>query len=121
MYFVQVSDGAGTQELESKIDLILTFERHAGAEFLAMPTYQALVRPSGGYALSHESFSSPRLAHNLGYVVSQTHMSIADCEGVVEHASSSTMDQLQGCLVDLRISRYALFAFYQCTLLIGVY
>jgi hypothetical protein len=93
-----------------KLVPILTVERHTGAEFLAMPAYQALVRPSGGYALSHESFSSPQLAHNLGYIVSQTHMSIADCEGVVENSSSSTLNQLQGCIVDLRISRYVLFS-----------
>jgi hypothetical protein len=87
----------------------LFFKRLSGAEFLAMPAYQALAGPSGGYALPHESFSSPQLAHNLGYIVSQTHMSVADCEGVVDNASSSTMNQLEGCLVDLRISRYALF------------
>ena len=106
MYFVRVSEEAEAHEMKIEVGTDSYFERHAGAEFLAMPTYQALVRPSGGYALSHESFSSPRLPHNLGYILSQTHMSIADCEGLVENASSSVMDQLQGCLVDLRIARY---------------
>lgn len=96
--------------------ILTRLERHAGAEFLAMPAYQALAGPSGGYALPHDSFSSPQLAHNLGYIVSQTHMSIADCEGVVDNASSSTMNQLQGCLVDLRMSRYCYIFFATTTL-----
>jgi hypothetical protein len=44
-------------------------------------------------------------------------MSIADCEGVVDNASSSTMNQLEGCLVDLRMSRYCFISFATTTLL----
>lgn len=51
-----------------------------GLESLGIPAFQALVKPSEGYALSHDSFSSPQLVHNLSYVISKTQMSIAVCE-----------------------------------------
>ena len=81
-----------------------------GAESLGIPAFQALVKPSEGYALSHDSFSSPQLAHNLSYIVLQTQMSIAVCEevgGATESVGSpSVLNQLEGCIADIRISSF---------------
>ncbi len=80
-----------------------------GAESLGIPAFQALVKPSEGYALSHDSFQAPPLAHNLSYVVSLTQMSIADCSqalDMVEGAPPSIENHLEGCIADIRTSRY---------------
>jgi len=80
-----------------------------GAESLGIPAFQALVKPSEGYALSHDSFASPPLAHNLSYVVSQTQLSLANCDEAAEapEVAPATLaaNQLEGCIADIRISR----------------
>ena len=82
---------------------------YKGAESLGIPAFQALVKASEGYALSHDSFQAPPLAHNLSYVLSQTQMSIADCSqasDMVEGAPPSIENHLEGCIADIRTSRY---------------
>lgn len=94
---------------------LLLFEMcFVGAESLGIPAFQALVKPSDGYALSHDSFALPPLAHNLDYVVSQTQMSIADCRQEEDSetteggaAPPSVANHLEGCIADVRMSRYA--------------
>lgn len=84
-----------------------------GAESLGIPAFQALVKPSEGYALSHDSFASLPLVRNLSYVVSQTQMSIADCGDDDSEMSEGgnvplPANQLEGCIADVRISRYVI-------------
>jgi hypothetical protein len=80
-----------------------------GAKTLGISAFQALVKPSKGYALLHESFQTPPLAHNLSYVASQMQISIADCSqasDIVEGSSPSIKHHLEGCIVDIPTSRY---------------
>lgn len=79
---------------------------------MGIPAFQALVKSSEGYVLSHDSFAAPPMAHNLAYVVSQTHISIADCVEAssdgAEGISPLPENHLEGCIVDVRISRCVL-------------
>ena len=71
-----------------------------GVHALGMPAFQALVDPSGGYALPHESFHhGTQFRLNLGHVLSHTHMSRTD-------DSDSLLNHLSECLVDLRMSSF---------------
>lgn len=61
---------------------------------MALPAYQALVEPSGGYVLSHMSLDSPQLTHNLNFVLQNTYISRSSSPGSGE----------EGNLTDSRVS-----------------
>ena len=71
-----------------------------GLHALGMPAFQALVEPSGGYALPHESFhQGTQFQSNLTHVMTQTHMSrTVDMD--------SLLNQMSECLIDLRMSSF---------------
>ena len=86
-----------------------------GSSELGFPAYLSLVEASSGYVISHDSFASSRLQFNVGYVLQHTHMSLSvfptqnmdqsDAGDIPE--SSQTLDEIyiNGCTVDLRMSR----------------
>jgi Sec23/Sec24 trunk domain/Sec23/Sec24 zinc finger len=71
-----------------------------GVHALGMPAFQALVNPSGGYALPHQSFHEGTQFHvNVAHILAQTHMSrMVDTDAL--------LNQLSECLVDLRMSSF---------------
>lgn len=70
-----------------------------GAAELGMPVYQALVEPSSGYAISHDTFLTSHLRHNLQYILQSTFLS-----GLYA-PETSDMNWIDGCFVDLRLPR----------------
>lgn len=87
-----------------------------GSAELGLPAYQSLVEPSSGYVLSHDSFTTPHLEHNVGFIVQQTHISMAqffeesqDDKFVAspeQHLLSHHGTWVDGCMVDIRMSRF---------------
>ena len=71
-----------------------------GAAELGIPAYQALVEPSSGYVLSHDSFlaGTEHLTRNLQFILLQTFMSGIYAEETQE------MNWIDGCIVDLRMA-----------------
>jgi hypothetical protein len=70
-----------------------------GASELGMPAYLALVEPSAGYALAHDSFTTTHLLHNLQYLLQHTFLSGMYAEETPEK------NWIDGCVVDLRMPR----------------
>lgn len=75
------------------IDVLCT-----GSLELAMPAYQSLVQASSGYALAQDSVQE--LKRNLQFLWKETALSGQYTE------SAHPQDWVDGCLVDLRMSRY---------------
>lgn len=80
-----------------------------GTTALGIPALQSLVAPSSGYALPHASFSDEQFRHNLRHLLKHTRISKSLCEG----------PGLDGCILDLRMPRYAMLSlfydiFYVC-------
>lgn len=75
----------------------------AGANELGLPAYQALVEPSGGYVLPHNSFSTPQLEQNLGFLLQKTFMSRScdDLDDLDDDGEQGTPE----CFVDFRSDR----------------
>ncbi|KAL3942917.1 MAG: hypothetical protein SGBAC_002989 [Bacillariaceae sp.] len=61
----------------------------SGVTELAIPAYQALVEPSGGYVMSHISLSSKQLKQNFNWVLQNTYTS---CSPVVDSDDTGTND-----------------------------
>ena len=74
-----------------------------GAGALGMHAYQALVEPSAGYALPHDTFDSDQFDHNLQYVVGQTYMSSLDTKA---SSGDKAIGRLDECVMDIRLPRY---------------
>ena len=91
---VQYFESTG-KDAEGGIDVFLS-----GVGSLGLQAYQALVDPSGGYALPHDSFASEQFSANLNYVLCQTNVS----RYVTEDASNN----IDGCIVDVRMSEFML-------------
>lgn len=105
-----------------------------GSSELGLPAYQSLVEPSSGYVLSHDSFArTPHLRHNVGFVLQQTHMSLGhffyepdddndedavftNPEASQQHHIAPSQDGtwIDGCTVDIRMSRYAFLDSSMC-------
>jgi hypothetical protein len=104
-----------------------------GSSELGLPAYQALVEPSSGYVISHDTFVTPHLQHNLRFLLEQTGMSLAhfrhepttnssdddddddDDDDIHENDKTPMIPQkdkpvsfgtwIEGCTVDFRMSR----------------
>lgn len=88
------------------IDVLCT-----GATDLGLPSYQALVEPSAGYVLPHECFTSPHLEHNLSYLMKSTFACGQQLDGIDSSRGKRFSGQenfVDDCVVELRMSRYAL-------------
>lgn len=81
------------RDAEGGIDVFLS-----GAGSLGLQAYQALVDPSGGYALPHDSFASDQFDANLQYVVCQTK--------VYRSTTKESPDKIDGCIADVRMSEF---------------
>lgn len=73
-----------------------------GVAELALQAYQALVEPSAGYALVHETFasSSPHLGHHLRYLWQNTYASFA------APSTTGTPSVRQAAIMDVRFSSF---------------
>jgi Sec23/Sec24 zinc finger/Sec23/Sec24 trunk domain len=81
------------REMDGSIDVFLS-----GAALLGLQAYQALVDPSGGYALPHDTFASEQLESNLHFIICQTKVN-----------RSVTLDlsqSMNGCIADIRMPSY---------------
>jgi hypothetical protein len=67
-----------------------------GAAALGLPAYQALVEPSAGYVLTHESFTTPHLTQHLQHIWEQTFVS----------RRPNAVNALSSCLLDVRVSSF---------------
>jgi hypothetical protein len=104
-----------------------------GSSELGLPAYQALVEPSSGYVISHDTFVTPHLQHNIQFLLQQTSMSLAHFlqkpitsssdddndsdydDGMRQRDSIQKIPQkdnpvsfgtwIEGCTVDFRMSR----------------
>ena len=79
----------------------------SGSTALGMPAFLALVRPSDGFALTHETFASEEAAANLRHVLGKTHISKAGnsqrTNGTPNTSDDTTkLNKLTGCLLDIR-------------------
>ena len=99
----------------SKFLFFISFLK-TGAHELALPVFQAMVEISGGYVLPHDTFTTPHLQHNLEFILKETYLSKTKRETFLDstvihsimsppHRTTTTTD-LEGCVVDLRISGY---------------
>jgi hypothetical protein len=70
----------------------------SGPTELALPAYQALVEPSGGYVISLLSFESQKLEHNLKFLLDNTYMSRS--RYIPEELSDD--DSGAECILDIR-------------------
>lgn len=105
---IDVVDPMGLARAMAYFDLVAKSVEHAGIDVLctgsselAMQSYQALVEHSSGYVLPHESFTSQHLQCNLKFLLQQTYMSAVESDQ--EDEVPLDMD---GCIIDLRMSRY---------------
>jgi Sec23/Sec24 trunk domain len=79
-----------------------------GSSELGFPAYLSLVEASSGYVISHDTFASTRLQFNLGYILQHTHMSRSyksDSSNLPDTSQPIGDACINGCLVDLRMSR----------------
>jgi hypothetical protein len=82
-----------------------------GNSALGVSALLALVKPSGGYVLSHSSFEDAACYHDMSFVCRETRMSRAmtdnrDADNVgLRMASAHAMNSLNGVIVDLRMPR----------------
>ena len=79
----------------------------SGSTALGMPAFLALVRPSDGFALTHETFASGEASANLRHVLGKTHISKAGksqrTDGTPNTSGDTTkLNKLDGCLLDIR-------------------
>ena len=92
--------GSAASELGVAVDVLCT-----GALELALPAYQALAEPSSGYVLSHMTFTTEHLQHNLEYILKQTYVSGLYFDlpqgGIVLPPMDSNW--IDGCIVDFRV------------------
>lgn len=80
----------------------------SGALELALPAYQALVEASSGYAISHDTFTTPHLFHNASFILDRTRMSLGlfrEQETDERTMPTELESWLEGCTVDIRLSR----------------
>lgn len=78
-----------------------------GAHELGLPVFQALVEPSGGYVIPHETFTTNHLSQNLEFLLNETFLSKSkrdNADSTVNVAATSNSAQLEGCMVDMRIA-----------------
>ena len=68
-----------------------------GASELGIPAYQALVEPSSGYVLSHDSFVTSHLTNNMKFLWNETFMSGVYAEEMQDQ------NWIDGCMLDLRM------------------
>lgn len=73
-----------------------------GSNELALPAYQALVEPSGGYVLPHLSFTTLHLEQNLSFVVKNTFIS----KSKLDEADTAGGTPVAECLVDVRAAEF---------------
>lgn len=88
-----------------------------GALELGLPSYEALVLPSAGYVLPHATFATPHLRHNMGFVLKHTFVSTApmnESEDDSGQPSSHREVWMDGCIIDLRTSRYVYSHYMGC-------
>lgn len=100
---VKYFEAIGKDAIESRIGIDVFL---SGAGNLGLQAYQACVDPSGGYALPHESLASPQFEFNLKYVLSQTYVSRSDKNTNKDSSASSSMNEIDGCIVDVRMSEF---------------
>jgi hypothetical protein len=93
--FFEATGKDASDENRIGIDVFLS-----GAGSLGLQAYQALVDPSGGYALPHDSFASPQFKFNLEYLLSQTFVARSASD------DPSAMNDIDGCVVDVRMSDF---------------
>jgi Sec23/Sec24 zinc finger/Sec23/Sec24 trunk domain len=101
-YFEKLS--SISQEHEVGIDVFCT-----GAHELGLPVFQAMVEPSGGYVLPHDTFSTPHLKHNLEFVLNETFLSKSKrdtSDSTVNPTSAHSITELNGCVVDMRVAGF---------------
>jgi hypothetical protein len=67
-----------------------------GPTELGIPAYQALVEPSSGYVIAHDSFVTAHLTRNMNVLLNHTFMSGIYAE------STENMNWIDGCIVDIR-------------------
>jgi len=100
-YFEKLA--AVAQEHEVGIDVFCT-----GAHELAMPVFQAVVEPSGGYVIPHETFETPHLKYNMEFLLSETYISKSKATNsdptIAVTSNHHTSTHLEGCMVDMRMS-----------------
>lgn len=73
-----------------------------GVTELALPVYQAMVEPSGGYVLSLVTLDTPQLQQNLKYIVTNTYMS----RSVSVYDDSLEDDDGAECILDIRTDSF---------------
>mmetsp|Transcript_24375 Transcript_24375/g.36161 ORF Transcript_24375/g.36161 Transcript_24375/m.36161 type:complete len:903 (+) Transcript_24375:69-2777(+) len=98
MQALKYFEALGKEALESYcigIDVFLS-----GVGSLGLQAYQALVDPSGGYALPYDSFASNQFKADLNYVITHTHVP-QNQDKTVENINS-----IDGCIVDVRMSDF---------------
>ena len=74
-----------------------------GVTELALPAYQAMVEPSGGYVIPLVSFDTPQLEHNLNFILRNTYMSKS------KNISEEQLDDFEGgaeCILDIRSASF---------------
>eukprot|EP00536_Pseudo-nitzschia_multiseries_P008320 jgi/Psemu1/257096/estExt_Genewise1Plus.C_2100020 len=73
----------------------------SGVTELALPAYQAMVDPSGGYVLPLATLDTPQLEKNLQFIIENTYMSRSIADETYD-------DQLDGaeCYVDIRTDSF---------------
>jgi len=80
----------------------------SGATSLGVPALQALVGPSDGYTVIHESLSLDAFSSNFRHVMTKTHMSRAredrDHDGLLNARDESALNKLNGVILDVRTS-----------------
>jgi hypothetical protein len=80
----------------------------AGSSQLGLPAYHALVEPSAGYVLSHDSFATEQVQRNVEHLLRNTFLSLALLdEGEENEDPASPMHEgawMDGCTIDLRMS-----------------
>lgn len=80
----------------------------SGATSLGVPALQALVGPSDGYIVIHESLSLDAFSANFRHAMTKTHMSRArddrDHDGLLNARDESALNKLNGVILDVRTS-----------------
>lgn len=72
-----------------------------------MPVFQAVVEPSGGYVIPHETFTTAHLKHNIDFLLGETYLSkckMTNSDPTIHPTIVHNSTQLEGCMVDIRLS-----------------
>ena len=76
---------------------------------LGIPALLNLVKPTGGYVLSHLSFLEEQFAFNIKFVMTETQMSRStrgySGGDIIAMANGNQMNTLNGCVLDLQMPR----------------